>query len=579
MTYQLKKIRKELDDYFDSTYKDKVDVISIEELSRENLLEFKPDFIDDKKWVDNCRWIIHCIIQLSFDKRYSEHGNQFVPLYSKILKKICGNNYSIYIKALIEAGIIETDGEWTALKHKSLGFKLTDSYAALEYGYFTLTEHFLTKAIRKHRKDNIAALKVKAKPIAHLVRWLTKDGLDIDKKAALEFLESYRLRLKQELRKRKLKTKFQNIQEAFIQSRYQKARHLIKTWGDKSVSIDDSGGRLYSPLTSMPSIFRNFLTYKGQTLVSFDIKNSQPLHFLIMLEPDFWKDTSRGLTLKSINEDLYNYLREEEDYPTTNIMFPKTSQVVDNQTTKFTSYKELVQAGKLYEFICFKFFGEFLTPGGLDRFSTRNLTKTEVLHMMYHDNRKRYSTAKKVYDMFKTYFPEEAKIMDLMKRKDYKDFPVTLQKIEAKMLLHNVAKKVYDMNPEIPLFTIHDSIATTEAFAGNLKGILNAEYQERLGFLPQIEETTFTEHNAWMDIAKYVKAKVNQADLEVSKVMEAYSKLFNFIQCEHWDFDIKYRQRNSPDIIVPPILNFTIMDGGTTSLNTNTRQLKKISKK
>jgi hypothetical protein len=401
------------------------------------------------------------------------------------------------------------------------------------------------RRIKKYRKRKIEELKTKAKPIAHLVRWLADDGLKIDKELAFDFLESYNRKLISELSKRNLKKKYKNKQEAFVLRRYYKIKHQIENWDlNKHISIDNAGGRLYSSITGLPSLFRNFLTYRGEQLVGYDLKNSQPLHFLTMLKKEFWKSYTSGLSLKRLDNKLYDYLLGEEDYSTT-IMFQESSETQYSKGFTNYTFKNLVQNGKLYEFICFKFFNKHLTKGGIDRFNTRAKTKQAFMHMMYHNPKEPFSKAKPVYAEFKKLFPVEANVMDLMKKRKYNDFPIILQKIEAQMLLHRVAKRVYDVNPDIPLFTIHDSILTTKQHASTLKTILDNEYKQIVGFIPQFEKTEYSDDNAWREISKYTKSKIDQADVEISEEGFILPESFTFLKCEHWDFDKKQKRENS----------------------------------
>ena len=537
------KIKKKVNVFIDASFKETISIITPSLLTRTIILKSKPTHVDDEVWIQHCRWIVHSIIELSFDKRYNNKFEEYVPLYSKILKKICGNNYSIYLEGLIKSGIIKCDDLYSKAEHKSFGFKLSDEYAISPIKHITLTYPFLLKRIREYRKKTINDLKIKASPIAHLVRWLTEEGLKIDKEAALEFLETYKRKLTVELSKRKLKKTYQKKQKAFVLRKYYKIKHQIENWNsNKYISIDDSGGRLYSPVTGLPSLFRNFLTYNGEQLIGFDIKNSQPLHFLTILKKEFWKSYTPGLTLKRLDSELWEYLQGEEEYSST-IMFHDSSETQYSKGFGDYTFKKLVQKGKLYEFICFKFFNKHHTKGGLDRFNTRSKTKQEFMHMMYHNPNEPYSKAKAVFADFENLFPVEASVMKLMKKREHRDFPVILQKIEAQILLHRVAKKVYDVNPDIPLFTIHDSILTTKQYSGKLKSILDEEYKKLLDFIPQFEKTEYSETNAFKEISKYTKSKVDQADLEISEDGFIFPESFRFLKCEHWNFQSKYSSK------------------------------------
>jgi hypothetical protein len=568
------KIKKDVEDFINSFYKEIITIRTLELLDKKTLLQNKPAHIDDEDWIQNCRWVVHSIIQLSFDKRYNNKSGEFVPLYSNVLKKNCGNNYYVYLEGLLNCGIIECDDKYSKSTHESFGFKINDKYASSPLKHITLRDKFLVRRIRKYRREKIEELKVKAAPISHLVRWLADDGLKIDKDAALEFLETYKRKLTKELSKRNLKKKHQKKQEAFVLRRYYKIKHQIESWdSNKYISIDDAGGRLYSPITGLPSLFRNFLTFNGEELVGFDIKNSQPLHFLSMLKKEFWKSYTPGLPLKRLNEELWGYLQGEEDYSST-IMFQESSETQYRKGFDNYTFKNLVQNGKLYEFICYKFFNKHITKGGIDRFSTRAKTKQEFMHMMYHNPKAPHSKAKAVFADFEHLFPTEASVMNLMKKRKYNDFPIILQKLEAQMLLHRVAKRVYDLNPDIPLFTIHDSILTTKQHASTLKCILEDEYQKLLGFIPQFEKTEYSEHNAWGEIAKYTKSKVDQADLEISEDGFILPESFRFLKCEHWNFNKKQKEK----IVIPDFANYYSTLIGLNNVRDNQPSKRKLKK-
>jgi hypothetical protein len=562
MASNIGKVKKEVDAFLDGTYNNKISIITPTLLTKIEILKNKPSHIDDEVWIQNSLWIINSIIQLSNDKRFDFHKHEnYIPLYSKILKQNCGNNYSIYLNGLIDNGIIECDDKYSQISHESFGFRLSDKYAISPLKYITLTDKFLVKRIKAYRKQRIQKLKKKAAPIAHLLRWLTYEGLEIDQVSALDFLETYKRKLTSELKKREIKKKYRFKQEAFVNKRYYRIKNQIETWGsNKYISIDDAGGRLYSPITGLPSIFRNFLKYKGEDLVGFDIKNSQPLHFLIMLNKNFWNKYTPGITLKRLDSSLYDSLSKKVDYPST-IMFHESSKTQSGRWFTNYTFKELVEKGKLYEFICHKFYSRHHTEGQMDRFTTRANSKREFMHMMYHNPKVRYSGAKQVFKDFQKLYPLEGRIMNFLKKRKYNDFPILLQKIEAQILLHKVAKKVFDLNPDIPLFTIHDSILTTTAHEKTLSSILEDEYKKHLHFVPQFEKTYYSEHNAWVEIKKYIESKVDQCNLELSKGGNiVLPEKYMFLNCEHYRFELKDEEKIiSPDFAeyntVPSISN------------------------
>jgi hypothetical protein len=161
------KIKKEVDEFINSSYNDNISIITPEPLEKKTLLQHKPAHIDDEDWIQNCRWIVHSIIQLSFDKRNNKPGD-YVPLYSKTLKQNCGNNYYVYLEGLLNSGIIECDEKYSKATHESFGFRLSDKYASSPIKHITLTDKFLVRRIRKYRKEKIEEL-VKTNQAYHML--------------------------------------------------------------------------------------------------------------------------------------------------------------------------------------------------------------------------------------------------------------------------------------------------------------------------------------------------------------------------------------------------------------------------
>ena len=517
----LRKIRDDIELFLDAQLKGQVRVVLPYNLRKSKLIAIKPNELNNDKWLSGCYHIIHTIIQLRFDKRYANSSWSYVPLSSVILKKILGNSYrTIFIDNLIESGIIECDGKYSIVRHESFGFRLASRYRDKAPKKRTIIDPDIRRTILRFRIQILVIQKSRLREIAHLTRWLTYGKLQIDKDGALEYLELYKRRMQLELEKRNLHAGFLQEKLSFINFRYLKAKYQVESWGeDPHISVDDAGGRLYSPVSSLMSPLRNFLTYDGEPLVSFDIKNSQPLHFLLLMQPKFWKKGTDKYSLCGLDENLYDNIKNQERISPF-IMFHRIYESAVLARSMNPKFKLLVQNGKLYEFISEKFTGKFKTLDNIDRFNTRNKTKQEVLHLMYFNPNAMYSKAALPFQSFSILFPREAAVMNLIKKRDYRDLPILLQKVEAQVLLHTVCKKVYDINPDIPLITVHDSVITTSKYADLLKTVLTDTYSGLLGFIPKFEREEFNPLNADQGRKKYVNAKIDQADIETSPQVE-----------------------------------------------------------
>ena len=62
---------------------------------------------------------------------------------------------------------------------------------------------------------------------------------------------------------------------------------------------------------------------------------------------------------------------------------------------------------------------------------------------------------------FRDSFPEVYKLFKQIKIANHKALAHILQRIESELIIQNVTKRISVERPELPIFTIHDSVATT----------------------------------------------------------------------------------------------------------------------
>ena len=59
-----------------------------------------------------------------------------------------------------------------------------------------------------------------------------------------------------------------------------------------------------------------------------------------------------------------------------------------------------------------------------------------------------------------------------------------MQNLEAEIILEDICKKIAFKYPEAPIFTIHDSIVTTNKYLQAIKQIMEEVLIERVGYPP-----------------------------------------------------------------------------------------------
>lgn len=62
-----------------------------------------------------------------------------------------------------------------------------------------------------------------------------------------------------------------------------------------------------------------------------------------------------------------------------------------------------------------------------------------------------------------------------------------LQNFEANLILHIACKKISKLNPDIPLFTLHDSIITIPRYQTLVEHIMNETLSNGVGFPPVLK--------------------------------------------------------------------------------------------
>ncbi|MCJ7936028.1 MAG: hypothetical protein MUW56_20965 [Chryseobacterium sp.] len=90
--------------------------------------------------------------------------------------------------------------------------------------------------------------------------------------------------------------------------------------------------------------------------------------------------------------------------------------------------------------------------------------------------------------IFDEKFPYFSAFLKELKKSNYKYLSKLMQNEEAHCILHVVTKRLSQLYPKMPLFTIHDSIMTTEYWAEktNLKKFIQSMMLEVNGVKPQI---------------------------------------------------------------------------------------------
>lgn len=244
--------------------------------------------------------------------------------------------------------------------------------------------------------------------------------------------------------------------------------------------VDSNVNRFHSTLTNMRSPLRHCLTFEGNELVSIDIKNSQPYLSTLLLNPSFW-NAKKGQVLININDiknNSINKILSIQDY-NTYIMYLKSNET--KACIDIQRYLELVTQGLFYEY-----FMEELSKHLGTTYSNRRAVKTGMFQVLYSSNQfiKQKDAAPK--RIFQNIFPTVYELFKLIKKKEKANLPCLLQKIESHLMINVISKRIAKERPNLPIFTIHDSISTIKDEESYVSKIVEEELLKAVGYKPRL---------------------------------------------------------------------------------------------
>ncbi|MBA4192360.1 MAG: hypothetical protein C0467_30695 [Planctomycetaceae bacterium] len=208
----------------------------------------------------------------------------------------------------------------------------------------------------------------------------------------------------------------------------------------------DRFGRVHTSFTSLHRELRSCLSVEGKPLLGFDIANSQPL-MAGLLARRFcrspWIRSRMGTTEFSENGNPYCYraLMEYCDHP----------GVPDD----VREYIQICESGRLYESF------------GTDR----EQVKKGFMSILMGPNR--YQGPVKAE--FTAKYPTLADMLSTVRRKAHARAAWLLQNLEATIMIHGVCRKLSLDHRNLPVYSVHDCLFTSEEHADYLTALIMSE--------------------------------------------------------------------------------------------------------
>ena len=102
---------------------------------------------------------------------------------------------------------------------------------------------------------------------------------------------------------------------------------------------------------------------------------------------------------------------------------------------------------------------------------------------------------KLAYEVFENQFPTVTAFMADMKGegdKHYKNVAHQMQACESKLIFGGCCRELMDRHPDVPIWTIHDSLLTVPGCEGLVRAVLRDNFA-RLGIVPTLNKEEYGE--------------------------------------------------------------------------------------
>lgn len=436
-------------------------------------------------------YIIGLISSIPSSRKDSIDEEGYVPINAPYLRNFF-KDYLSYLDYLIKTGVIITDGQYIIDK-KSKGYKFAPPYESalpVKYVYQSVREQAVQVEAVPQEVFNESLVKFTPNPLmeyAYLSSWYEQKKLTIN----VELAEQYAYRIMRE--------KFNNGYESwdfnrdkwckvrnnfcrkYPRSQYNAAIHNIESIAcyDYKAKIDSNVHRLHSVITNIQKDYRNFLLYNEQPLTGIDIANSQPYLLCLLFNPLFWDPaSSTSLNIGTLPTNIQSLFTQEHLAEIRNYVSSLAVEALQE-------YKLIASSGKVYENIMLHQVNNRQRSITLDR----KTVKTMMLIVLFSKNRFYLQKEAILKRLFDHSYPEIYALIALTKKHNHAALACLLQSIESEIILHRCCKRIWEEGyHQVPVFTIHDSIATTTEHVEWVKSIMREELTNAIGIPPTLKE-------------------------------------------------------------------------------------------
>lgn len=460
-----------------------------ENLDLENLIDvnyptFKP-FVREK-----ARYLLHLISVKRLNKKDSV-TEKYTKLSAQIMQDMVHNYHEYWDYFINDLKIVERNDSYQ-VGNKSKGYKFVEKYdRPIVKSPLTLRD----RSIRKKLITYVNRIISQNRSYTYLSKWFN-DKLQIDEDICVWAMNEIF----------SIKKEFPELRDINVINGKEKSPLKQKDFALGSVGKfkealnqprrDNNVLRYHSVLTNMNGIYRNAVTYNGEELYALDLKNSQVFLSTKLLSTNYLiRSYGDGAKVDIIFDNPIEMYKRLTNQPflevdslnskVTKYNLSKSSYIMlglfkdSPLNIRLQEYFRLAIKGNFYESLREKIHQELGVY-----IESRGDVKRNVFKFMFSE----VHSKSKFLKLFEKLFPEVYKVFYDIKEYDHTILPRILQRIESNLFIDRIAKRVSKELPKAPIFTIHDSIASTKEYIPTIRKIMEEEFVDGIGAIPGIKE-------------------------------------------------------------------------------------------
>lgn len=380
--------------------------------------------------------------QLRCKNGSSNYLEKHVPLNSKSFRSVCPTNIGYYIKFLVNGEFIICDNDYK-IRVKSKGYIINPKYlegiASVEISIGSRLFKMLVKSINK-KKAHVNRLPEYLKQMrTEFMR------MELDYEGAAKWV--------------------QNQTDSVKRNSYAISIQQLKDKRFRHFNRNSTNNRLDTNITNLKGDLRQFII---GDYVSIDLKNSQPFFLNQLILSIINTNINEGtLCCNLVGLDLVKVFGIKRIKAVLKLHHTDEKANLVN----LRSFEASVNGGLLYDNFLKSYDGNLL----------RAEVKTIMFKVMFSSN----ELYKKEKQIFSSVFSYVYNAIYLLKDKEHKILPITLQKIESFTFIDCIAKDLAEAN--IMPFTIHDSVIVKTEHLNHSIQIIQKVFMERFGVIPTLD--------------------------------------------------------------------------------------------